>query len=119
MSDSDSPASQPGSLVRSFMVTGGRTTTASPELSVETIVSRADQSESLRDGLQFESRNIYDELHDGTSVAEIAAQFELPILAALVLIGDMVAQGVLTHSELAEEIDADFLMRIRQRIEVI
>lgn len=111
----------PGSLVRSFMATGGRTTAASAsvELPLETLVSRAADSEGRRGELQFESLKVYDFADEPVSIAEIAAEFRLPMRAAIVLCSEMTADGVLQANETVVDIDIDFLLRIRAGIEAL
>ncbi len=97
--------------VRPYMLTMGRTT-AAVNLEIETIVRAVgvtdgrpaiviDPARARR--LGPETRRIIELCHRPLSVAELSAHLRLPLQVIKVLVGDLVADGlVTTHSQTAE-----------------
>ncbi len=104
-------------VVRSFVVTGGRTQSTTQSLQFETRVEIA--SGAPTQSLQFERLDIARYIHEqrATSIAEIAAHLHLPMLTTQVLVSDLVAEGVLSaHDTVDSEIDLSSLSDIRAAI---
>ena len=81
-------------LVRSYVVTGGRTkATDASELALESLVVLSPGAPASR--LQYEKAQIAALCQDVLSVAEIAAHTHLPLGVARVLLADMLAEGYL------------------------
>jgi Protein of unknown function (DUF742) len=95
----DDNAVESGTLVRPFIVTGGRTKPSDVNLRVETLVT-ADPS-ALSAQLSFEHRHIVEICQRPLSVAEVATSLGVPIGVARVLIADLIAERLLTpHAHL-------------------
>ena len=91
---------------RPYLVTGGRTRARDAAMAVETVVVLSPQRTTLPQS--FERARILDLLVVGPlSVAEIAARLGLTLTVALVLVGDLVADGLLLASEPALEVRHD------------
>ena len=90
---------------RPYLVTGGRTRAREAGMAVETVVVLSPQRTTLPQS--FERARILDLLVGPLSVAEIAARLGLPLTVALVLVGDLVADGLLIASEPAVEVRHD------------
>jgi hypothetical protein len=104
-------------IVRGFMFTKGRTRAhQASELSLETIVSLTPTASSMANNLQFERRAIVRVLDETSSVAEIAAKLGIPLRAALVIVSEMVADGLLTAEEVVVDVDLPLLHKIREAI---
>jgi len=81
-------------LVRSYVVTGGRTRTADvSDLALESLVVLSPGAQAGQ--LQYEKAQIAALCRDVLSVAEIAAHTHLPLGVARVLLADMLAEGFL------------------------
>jgi hypothetical protein len=86
--------------VRSFMITGGRSMSASGALDFETMLEATTKLSSVRSTLRFEPAKIADLCwREVLSVAEVAARLDLPIGVVQVLANDLVDQGVLVAHE--------------------
>ena len=82
-------------LVRSYLVTGGRTANASAEaLPLEALVALT-QAGHLAPDLTFERAEIAALCQEVLSVAEVAAHTHLPLGVARVLLADMRDEGLL------------------------
>lgn len=104
-------------IVRGFMFTEGRTRAdGASELPVETLVSLTIAAENGIHDLQFERRAIAQVLDDTNSVAEIAAKLGIPLRAALIIVSEMVADGLLTADEVVVDVDLPLLHKIREAI---
>lgn len=103
-------------LVRPFLLTGGRTSTARPELRVETLVVAV--AGATTSALRFESRRIVELGGRPTSVAELAAALGLPIGVVRILVGDLMDAGAVTVVE-SQEISLGLLERIRDRVRAL
>lgn len=105
-------------VVRSFVLTGGRTQAdgAVIDLKFET---RVQVRTETKVPLQFERLDIarYVQSEEVISVAEIAAALGLPILTTQVLVSDLVADDVLfAYETLDSQIDLSSLSDIRSAI---
>jgi hypothetical protein len=88
------PSGDEDRLVRSYVVTGGRTRTAdASELALESLVVLSPGASA--GALQYEKAQIAALCRDVLSVAEIAAHTHLPLGVARVLLADMLADGFL------------------------
>lgn len=103
-------------LVRPFLLTGGRTSTARPELRIETLVVTV--AGAAASALRFESRRIVELGVRPTSVAELAAALGLPVGVVRVLVGDLMDAGAVTVVE-SQEISLGLLERIRDRVRAL
>lgn len=91
--------------VRPFLLTGGRTQTTVAGLEYETLVERIDGTDVSR--LRFESAQVVDLCDAPLSVAEVSAHLSIPLGTAMVLVGDLVADGHLeAHHTYNAETDA-------------
>jgi hypothetical protein len=77
-------------------VTGGRTRPAHEDLELETLVLAAVDAASPSARLGREQRSIASLCQEVVSVAEIAAQLDLPIGVTRVLVGDMALDGLVS-----------------------
>src|SRR5438477_13020426 len=92
------PRGTPQDFVRPFVITGGRTRAADTSLRMETMVQTVGKP---RDDLSFERARIVDCCYEPLSIAEIAAELGVPLGVAMVLVGDLVEDGLLetTYSD--------------------
>jgi hypothetical protein len=104
-------------LVRPFVITGGRTRAVDASLRMETMVQTIEGS---RGHLNFEDARIIEHCLDPLSTAEIAAQLDMPLGVAMVLVGDLVAQECLevSHSD-PIEIELSTLTRMIDRVRAL
>ena len=104
-------------IVRSFMITGGRTRAADSHLSLETMVEPI-AAPSTGSAMKFERQEILRSIDGPTSIAEIAATLQLPLLSTQVLVSDLVFDGVLQafDSVTGPDLDMDILSSIRAAI---
>ncbi len=104
-------------IVRSFMVTEGRTRAQGvPELPPETLISAGERSRSDVEELHFERRRVVTS-HEGTcSIAEIAARERLPLRAAVIIVSELVAAEFLTAEEVVDVVGLPMLQKIREAI---
>jgi hypothetical protein len=80
-------------LVRPYALTGGRTRAKVGDLPIEAlIVSAVPKNERGR--LRHEARRIVDLCDTPISVAEVSARIHVPLGVARVLVGDLVADGL-------------------------
>ncbi len=105
-------------VVRAFMVTGGKTR-AADELPIETLVSPVPNAASIAPGFRFERRQIVEGLAGPTSIAEIAAHLKIPLRASVVIVSELVAENALRAHAAVQEIDVQFLLRIRAALDRI
>ena len=108
------------SLVRPFIVTGGRTRPTDERLRVETLVTAAPSA--LSAPLSFERRQIVRICQQPLSVAEVAAGLAVPLGVARVLIADLIAEGLITvHERLvwADHPSRSLLERIREGVRAL
>ena len=104
-------------FVRPFVITGGRTRAADSSLKMETMVQTVGKP---RDDLSFEKARIVDFSYEPISVAEIAAELNVPLGVAMVLVGDLCDAGCLetTYSD-PVEIELSALTRMIDRVRAL
>ena len=88
-------AEDDGRLVPPYIVTGGRTRSSADDLALETLVTTTSDGMARADRHVFEQRRILMTCRDPMSIAEVAAELEVPAGVARVLIGDLVSDGML------------------------
>ena len=84
-----------GRLVPPYIVTGGRTRSSADDLALETLVTTTSEGAARAAHHVFEQRRILLACRDPMSIAEVAAELEVPAGVARVLIGDLVSDGLL------------------------
>ena len=110
------PAPAPGTpntSVRPFLVTAGRTASAS-DFPVETQVVVTSQGGTAAEALTFEYRDIVNLCVEPVAVAEIAARLRLHLGVIRVLVGDLQQQGIVTtyQPESDANDDVEMIMRV-------
>lgn len=101
--------------VRPYLITGGRTAGSRVDVAMETIVVASEFAQSYRsDRPAFERAQVLAECRQPTSVAEVAARLGVPLMVALIVIGDLVGEGLLEASTTAprQADDVAFLERL-------
>jgi hypothetical protein len=93
-----SAADDDGRLVPPYIVTGGRTRSDGADLALETLVSTTAEGVEAAGEHVFEQRRILMMCRELLSIAEVAANLEVPAGVARVLIGDLVVGGLLRVS---------------------
>ena len=87
------------SMVRPYTITRGRTAPERDDLTLITVLTTVQAlHEQLRSGprgLQPEHRVILDRCRHPAAVAEVAADLNLPVSVTKILLGDLIAQGLL------------------------
>jgi hypothetical protein len=109
-------ASADSTLVRPFLVTGGRTQPLRDGLRIETLVCA--WPAALSAPLRFELHRIVELCQVPLSVAEIAIRLGVPFGVARVLVGDLVSGGYATCAEQAE-MSIDVIERIRDGVRAL
>ncbi|MQS14973.1 DUF742 domain-containing protein [Streptomyces kaniharaensis] len=93
-----------GIMVRPYTITHGRTAPERDDLTLITVLSTVEDeaapapargSRAGARGLQPEHRLILDRCRRPAAVAEVAAGLDLPVSVTKILLGDLVAQGLL------------------------
>ena len=106
---------EPGSLVRPYARTKGRTRT-DYDLAIETLVSTSERGRTQASPTTPEHRSICGLCTEARSVAEVAAHLRLPLGVVRVLIGDMAGLGlVLIHDSgmvVGDRPSMEFLERV-------
>ena len=103
-------------LVRPFLVTGGRTEPLQGGLRLESVVRSSPAA--LSAPLRFELRQIVDLCRSPATVADVAARLGLPLGVAKVLIADLVDGGHVTVAR-NTEVPIDVIERIRDRVRAL
>jgi len=102
--------------LRPYLITGGRTAAAAHvAIAMETVVVvPATQNVAPRERIAFERAAVLAECRSPRSVAEVAARLHLPLVVALVLVGDLVGEGLLEASATSahQSDDVAFLERL-------
>jgi hypothetical protein len=80
-------------LVRPYALTKGRTRPVGFDLPIETLVTSSDKGKAS-DNLRLEWRQIVQLCITPMSVAEISAHLRVPLGVARVLVGDLLADGL-------------------------
>lgn len=79
---------------RPYVVTGGRTRTTRPDLSVETLVSTTPEGAAAEPGDRLH-RAALELCTQLVSVVEVSARLDLPLGVAMVLVDDLASRGLL------------------------
>ena len=107
-----------GDFVRPFVITGGRTRPPDRRLQVETVVAATGERGEVE--LAFESASILELCSYPLSIAELGARLRLPVGVVRVLVGDLVAEGLLTvHYTDPVEIELSTLRRMIDRVRAL
>ena len=107
------PGEEGDEVVRSFMLTRGRTRAASEELAIEALVSAPTTARLNIRSLPPEQRRIVQLATSPVSLAEIPALLDIPLRAVIVMASEMVADGILTAESTLDVVDTSLLSRIR------
>jgi hypothetical protein len=100
-------------LVRPYVITGGRTEPAAPELRLETMVRATGTSPPDDRPPTLEARTILALCREPSSLAEISARARLPVGVARVLVADLAADGLLeTTAAPSDRHDVAFLQKV-------
>ncbi|MFN7151629.1 MAG: DUF742 domain-containing protein [Microthrixaceae bacterium] len=97
-------------LVRPFVITGGRTRHATVHLRVESLVVATGLQPPS--GLQFEHAAILDVCRQPISVAEVAARIDVPLGVAQILVGDLADVGLVRVHEATPNATPALLLRM-------
>lgn len=81
------------SLVRPYVITGGRTRSTPQDLAVETVVTTSPDTDPKH--LGFERGKIAELCREPQSIAEISSSLDMPLGVSRVLVTDMVSEGLL------------------------
>ncbi len=113
------PRGEAGSVVRPYLVTGGRTRPA-VDLPIETLVvaGASVDLDAIR-ALGPEHRAVIDACPEPRSVAEVATEVHLPLGAARVVIGDLAAKGWLVVHEPPDRDDVDLIIRLIEGVRAL
>ncbi len=106
------------SRVPPYLITGGRTRPTC-EVAIETLVEALPHAASSIDA-RFETRSLLDLATRPISVAEIAAELQLPLGATLVLVSDLLESGTLVgHQTTAQSelSNREIMTRIIHRVQ--
>jgi hypothetical protein len=106
-------------VVRPYLMTNGRTSADGPPVFPETIVVARASALLGAQWLTFERQSITVLAAKAQSVAELSATLQIPLGTTMILVSDMVAEGLLTASESIHTAGTDVLRRIRFRLERI
>lgn len=91
--------------LRPFLLTGGRTHANVDGIAFETLVEKTSNVD--KSPLRFESAKVIAMCDEPISVAEISAHLSIPLGTAMVLIGDLVADGnLIAHRTINAATDA-------------
>ena len=108
------------SIVRPFIVTGGRTRPTDERLRVETLVTALPSA--LAAPLSFERRHIVEVCQRPLSIAEIANSLATPIGVVRVIIADLIAERYVTVEQplnLRDSTSVQLLERIRDGVRAL
>lgn len=104
------------SLVRPFIVTGGRTRPLHNGLRLETMLLAAPGAEAAK--LQFEQRRIVDMTRGAVSLAEVAAGLAMPVGVVRVLVSDLYYANLIKLVE-PHVLSVDVIERIRDLVRAL
>ena len=118
---SDTPRRAAASdFVRPFVITGGRTRANDASLRMETLVHTPvglGGPGTGRGGLTFEHARIVELCREPSSIAEVAANLDVPLGVATVLVADLVSQNRLAvYDSDPVEIELSALTRMINRV---
>ena len=109
---------EPGAVVRPFIMTGGRTSASRTDLRWETLI------EALPDrpvaSLTSEQDRILSRCADPVSVAELSAYLRIPLVVVNILAGDLLdADQIRVHATDPVEIELSALTRMIERVRAL
>ncbi|PYC85848.1 DUF742 domain-containing protein [Streptomyces tateyamensis] len=82
-------------MVRPYTITRGRTAPERDDLTLITVLTTAQDAAETGRRLQPEHRLILQRCRRPAAVAELAADLDLPVSVTKILLGDLIAQGLL------------------------
>lgn len=106
------------SVVRPFILTGGRTQPTVPVV-MESLIDRLDLAGDEHRRLDAVHRDIWDLVGDTLSAAEISAMLKLPLGVVLVVLSDMAEQGLVVVHETAALNDLQLVRRLIDGVEAL
>lgn len=98
-------------LVRPYLVTQGRTRSRGAQLRFETLVTTSAVGRQVMGQQLFEQRQVLSHCSGPMSIAEVASKIDVPVGVARVLVGDLVADGLLDVTD-APTTDAQLVRRL-------
>lgn len=101
-----------GSVVRAFVLTGGRTRSTGVQVAMESLIDQRSDHDKKIDKLKTVQRQIWDLTENRISAAEISAHLNLPLRTVFVLVGDMATAGLLEVHETASTGDVALVRRL-------
>jgi hypothetical protein len=101
-----------GPLVRPYTVTRGRTVGAGQDLDILTLVATVVPGPRLR-RTEPEYPEILRLCREPQSVAEVSAKLTLPLAVSKILVGDLIADGLLRFRAPASDVDTGDLTVLR------
>lgn len=111
--DKDGDGDGRARIVRPYVLTGGRTDPAAPDLRLETMVRSTGREPPPGTRTSVETRTILALCREPTSLVEIAARARLPVGVARVLVADLATDGLLeTTSTSSDQHDIAFLQKV-------
>jgi len=115
--------SRPALRVRSYVLTGGRTRSAT-DLPFETLVKVTERGRLLGPRLTLERKEIVGRSTEPLSIAELSAYLKIPLGVARVIVGDMTAEGLLVastpqHTGAGDRPDLSLLERVLDGLQAL
>ncbi|GIF18977.1 hypothetical protein BJ973_006024 [Actinoplanes tereljensis] len=105
------------SMVRPFMLTGGRTQPVQDGLRIETQLYAVPAA--LSAPLRFEARRIVELCQLPRSIADLSAALGIPLGVVRVIVADLVADGHVLVGNASGEISTALIERIRDRVRAL
>ncbi|MDH3680571.1 MAG: DUF742 domain-containing protein [Acidimicrobiia bacterium] len=105
------------SLVRPYIITGGKTQASASDLPIESVVATAEGAPTYL--LGFERREITQLCTDPTSIAEVASMLDLPLGVARFLVTDLAQQGFLDTQTTAATAEVELLEQLIEGIRAL
>ena len=105
------------SLVRPYIITGGKTRATASDLPIESIVATSEGAPTYL--LGFERREITQLCVEPTSIAELAGSLDLPLGVARFLVTDLTQQGYLDTQGAANNSDTELLEQLIEGIRAL
>lgn len=106
------------SPLRPYILTGGKTRTAGPELDIETILTGTHSAPATQ-SLTSEQRRILERCREPCSIAELASHLDLPLGVARYLASEMVSKGALRPHQTTSHEDDALIERLIRGIQAI
>lgn len=114
MADDRNDEIEEPSLLRPYIITGGKTKTSGADLPIEAVVVTA--AGAPVDSLGYERREITRLCALPTSIAELASTLDLPLGVARFLVTDLTEQGYLDAQGTATAYDTELLEQLIEGI---